>query len=205
MCPNIWGIAGFICGRGGEAYQHGWDRQRPEPAAGQLCELQQPRPVSPHSFLRGYRKARYKTFLTYHKATSTKPSVASPSWKHYRQGPGHRPSYGASQRGSPRHRSPLWPSATSTGHHRHLRLRGTRDNAATKHTGLFMAHGSSELPPSPVPGEQAAEKSLFPCILNKGVQHHLALPGIRQAEGACEGPQGREGAAAASADRKSVV
>lgn len=105
--------------------------------------------VSPCSFLQGYLQGRYKTFLTYHKTMMTKPSVTPPSWKHTGKArdtilPREAPHITTAPPAfSPLHRTPPTPCAFC----------GTKDKAATKHMGLFMAHGSIKLLPSAIPEE----------------------------------------------------
>lgn len=163
MCPNIWGIGGFICCQGGEGYQHGND---PNLQCGNFVSVGNApaAPASLSQILMRLSQGRHKTFLTSHQVGRW----PSPRWHAIARDTQARPKAPSFPQKSPA----LLPGLTGRTHHIwgphwHQNL---HDWAATKHTGLSMAHGSTELSPSPVSsprGEGCWEKELstiWPCL-----------------------------------------
>jgi len=139
--------------------------------------------------LRRLSQSGYTTIAIYSKAMMAKPSV-TPAWPRVPSFPPSHPERlpsitTASLAFSHGHRTPPTPAPP-------WREGQSCDQADRP------AHGRVELPPSWVPGEQAAEKSLFPHILNTGARQHLSCLGylrlvgglVRDLTGACKGHHG---------------
>lgn len=166
MCPNIWGIGGFICCQGGEGYQHGND---PNLQCGNFVSVGNApaAPASLSQILMRLSQGRHKTFLTSHRAGRW----PSPRWHAIARDTQAKPKAPSFPQKSP----PLLPGLMGHTHH----IRGPRQPSWLSCNQAHRTfHGSWQR----WIATQSCVQSQGSGLLRKGVQHHLTPSGVPHRE-----------------------